>query len=48
MKCYNFNQLGHPPYRCPKKVSASEERKLAYAQEERESKKAVDFPLDSE
>ena len=38
MKCSNYNQLGHPAYRCPEKLSSSNyDKRLAYSQEDNAS-----------
>lgn len=43
MKCYHCNQLGHPAYRCPEKASSSNEKKVAYAQEDTMSVKTPEI-----
>ena len=48
MKCYNFNKVGHPSYRCPNKTLGSYgEKKIAYVQEEDNHKQGeVDLDLE--
>ena len=41
MKCYHCGQVGHPAYSCPEKASSSSnEKRVAYAQEDTMSPKS--------